>query len=38
MKVVGITTGNSADKLQPANLIITDYIDLNFDKLAALFN
>ena len=38
MKVVGITTGNSADKLQPSDLIITDYTDLTFDKLAALFS
>ena len=37
MKVVGITTGNTADKLQPSNLVITDYTDLNLDKLAALF-
>lgn len=38
MKVVGITTGNTADKLQPSNLIIADYTDVNLYKLAALFN
>jgi len=37
MKVVGITTGNTADKLQPSNLVITDYTDLNLNKLKALF-
>lgn len=37
MKVVGITTGNTADKLQPSDLVITDYTDLNLHKLAALF-
>ncbi|MGZ3757054.1 MAG: HAD family hydrolase [Mucilaginibacter sp.] len=37
MKVVGITTGNSANKLQPSDLVITDYTDLNLNKLAALF-
>jgi beta-phosphoglucomutase family hydrolase len=37
MKVVGITTGDTADKLQPANLIIKDYTGLDYHKLAALF-
>jgi len=37
MKVVGITTGNTADKLQPSDLVITDYTDVNANKLAALF-
>ena len=37
MKVVGITTGNTADKLQPSDLVITDYTDLDLHKLAALF-
>jgi beta-phosphoglucomutase len=37
MKVVGITTGNTADKLQPSDLIISDYTDINFNKMAALF-
>ncbi|HEY0246441.1 MAG TPA: HAD family phosphatase [Mucilaginibacter sp.] len=37
MKVVGITTGNTADKLQPSNLVITDYTDLSLQKLTALF-
>jgi beta-phosphoglucomutase len=38
MKVVGITTGNAADKLEPSDLIITDYTDVTLYKLAALFN
>jgi len=37
MKVVGITTGHKADALQPVNLVINDYSDLNAHKLAALF-
>ena len=38
MKVVGITTGNTADKLQPSNLVITDFTDVNYNKLSALFS
>lgn len=37
MKVVGITTAHPADKLQPANLIINDFTELNPEGLAALF-
>ena len=37
MKVVGITTGHTADELQPVALVITDYTDLTVQKLAALF-
>jgi len=38
MKVVGITTGNTADKLQPSGLVITDYTDVDLHRLAALFD
>jgi beta-phosphoglucomutase len=37
MKVIGITTGHTAAELQPVNLVINDYSDLNLHKLAALF-
>ena len=37
MKVVGITTGHTADELYPVDLVITDYTDLTVQKLAALF-
>lgn len=37
MKVVGITTGHTADELQPVDLIIDDYSQLTVQKLAALF-
>ncbi len=37
MKVVGITTGQPADKLQPSNLVITDFTELTVEKLKALF-
>jgi beta-phosphoglucomutase family hydrolase len=37
MKVVGITTGHTAAELQPVNLVINDYSELNVHKLAALF-
>ena len=37
MKVVGITTGHTADQLQPSGLIINDYTELTVQKLAALF-
>ncbi|WP_214072284.1 HAD family phosphatase [Mucilaginibacter sp. dw_454] len=37
MKVVGITTAHPADKLQPTNLTIQDYTELNLQKLQALF-
>jgi beta-phosphoglucomutase len=36
-KVVGITTGNKAAALQPANLIIDDYTGLTVQTLSALF-
>ncbi|WP_299515954.1 HAD family phosphatase [Mucilaginibacter sp.] len=38
MKVIGITTSHPPDKLQPADLIITDFTELDFQKLADLFN
>jgi beta-phosphoglucomutase len=37
MKVVGITTAHSADKLQPSNLTISDFTEVNPQKLTALF-
>ncbi len=37
MKVVGITTGHTADELQPVNLVINDYSELTPQKIAALF-
>lgn len=37
MKVVGITTGHTANELQPVNLVINDYSELSVQKLAALF-
>jgi len=37
MKVVGITTGHTADQLQPSGLVINDYTGLTVQKLAALF-
>ena len=37
MKVVGITTGHTADELHPVNLVIADYSELTVEKLAALF-
>ena len=37
MKVVGITTGHSADDLHPVDLVIDDYSQLTVQKLAALF-
>ncbi len=37
MKVVGITTGHTADQLQPSGLVINDYTALTVEKLAALF-
>lgn len=37
MKVVGVTTGHPAEKLQPSNLVIKDFTELNPQKLAALF-
>ena len=38
MKVVGITTGNSANDLPPVDLVIDDYANLTSANLAALFN
>jgi len=38
MKVIGITTGNTAEKLQPAALVINDFTELNIENLAELFN
>lgn len=37
MKVVAITTGHPAGELQPVDLVINDYTDLNVQALAALF-
>jgi len=37
MKVVGITTGHTADELHPVNLVINDYTTLSAAKMAALF-
>ena len=37
MKIIGITTGHPGDKLQPANLIINDFTELNPQKIAGLF-
>ena len=37
MKVVGITTGHTADELHPVDLVINDYSELTVQKLAALF-
>lgn len=37
MKVIGITTGNTAEKLQPTALVINDFTEINTEKLAALF-
>jgi beta-phosphoglucomutase len=37
MKVVGITTGHTADQLQPSNLVINDYAGLTVQKLEDLF-
>ena len=38
MKVIGITTGNTAEKLQPSALVIDDFTGLSIEKLAGLFN
>lgn len=38
MKVVGVATGNTADKLQPSALVINDFTELNLQKLADLVN
>ena len=38
MKVIGITTGNTAERLQPTALVIADFTELNVEKLADLFN
>ncbi len=38
MKVVGVATGNTADRLQPSALVINDFTELNLQKLADLFN
>ncbi|MCC8426551.1 HAD family phosphatase [Mucilaginibacter sp. UR6-11] len=37
MKVIGITTSHGAGQLQPANLIITDFTELNPHKITTLF-
>ena len=37
MKVIGITTGHTADELQPVNLVIDDYTGLTVEKIADLF-
>jgi beta-phosphoglucomutase len=38
MKVVAITTTHKAGELQPVNILINDYADIDINKLAALFN
>ena len=38
MKVVGVATGNTSDKLQPSALVINDFTELNLQKLADLYN
>ncbi len=38
MKVIGIATGNTAEKLQPTALVINDFTELNIEKLAKLFD
>lgn len=38
MKVIGIATGNTAEKLQPTALVINDFTELNIKKLEELFN
>lgn len=37
MKVVGITTAHTAERLQPTSLTIKDYTELHLQKLEALF-
>jgi beta-phosphoglucomutase family hydrolase len=37
MKVIAITTGHTADELQPVDLVINDYSELTVQKIAALF-
>lgn len=37
MKVIGVATGNSADKLQPSALVVKDFSELSVKKLADLF-
>ncbi|MFD2147713.1 HAD family hydrolase [Mucilaginibacter antarcticus] len=37
MKVVGITTAHPAERLQPTDLVINDFTELNPQRLAALF-
>lgn len=37
MKVIGITTGNTAEKLQPSALVINDFTELDVKSLADLF-
>lgn len=36
-KVVGITTGHTANELHPVNLVIDNYVGLSAAKLAAIF-
>lgn len=38
MKVIGIATGNTAERLQPSALVINDFTELNVNKLAELFD
>jgi beta-phosphoglucomutase len=38
MKVIGITTGHPGNKLQPVDLIINNFTELNSQKIAELFN
>lgn len=37
MKVIGITTGNTAEQLQPSVMVIDDFTELNVQKLQELF-
>lgn len=38
MKVIGVTTAHPADQLQPTNLTINDYTELNIQKILDLFS
>ncbi len=38
MKVIGIATGNTAEKLQPSSRVINDFTELDVKNLSDLFN
>jgi beta-phosphoglucomutase len=38
MKVIGVATGNTAEKLQPSALVINDFTELNLQTLTDLFS